>query len=321
LDRRPFSQRSAIVAGAAGQDGTYLGRHLEELGYSVVRVGRTTAQVDGKEIPFDILDRDQTRQLVQRAAPDEIYYLAAYHHSAEEQQSSFPDILRESMRVHFDGVVNVLQAIVDGSLPTRVFVASSALVFGDPDHAPQTEATPIRPITAYGVSKAAAMSACSAYRRQFGVFAAAGIFFNHESPLRTPKFVSKKIAQAAALASRGEAALLRLGALDVHIDWSAAQDAVRAAHAILQIEQAQDFVIASGTTHSVRDFAATAFAVVDLDYCRYVEVDETILQRGVASAPRHGDPSLLRKLTGFRPTMSFEAMVRGMVEAELEALG
>lgn len=318
---RPFSQRSAIVVGAAGQDGTYLGRHLEELGYSVFKVGRSTATIDGNDVPFDILDRDQTRQLVQQVAPDEIYYLAAYHHSAEEQQSCFPEVLRESMTVHFDGVVNVLQAIVDASLPTRLFLASSALVFGDPDHAPQTETTPIRPTTAYGVSKAAAMGACSAYRRQFGVFAAAGIFFNHESPLRTPKFVSKKIAQAAALASRGNTARLRLGALDVHIDWSAAQDAVRAAHAILQIDQAQDFVIASGNTHSVRDFAATAFAAVDLDYGRYVDVDETILQRSVASVPRHGDPSLLRKLTGFRPTISFEAMVRGMVEAELEALG
>jgi GDPmannose 4,6-dehydratase len=312
--------RSALIVGAFGQDGQYLSQYLIEQGYCVMRIGRAhcdgLAGTDG----IDILDRAKVGDLIRSFSPAEIYYLAALHHSSEETTPPLDVVLEASMTVNFEGLLNVLQAVMAHSPGCRVFFASSALVFGDASSAPQTEDTPMRPTTPYGVSKLAAMGACELYRRQHGTFAVSGILFNHESPRRSPSFVSRKISIAAAKAAKRQTSELRLGSLDSELDWSAAEDVVRAAHAMLQMDEPIDCVIASGQLHSVREFAQTAFDFVGLNYQDYVREDDKILHRRTAGAPRLGDPSRLRAATGFTPQISFEELVRSMVRADMEAL-
>lgn len=313
----PARPKSALIIGAFGQDGHYLSEHLAEGGYEVTRVGRD--RTEGRSTAaVDILDRGQVFSLVGDLVPAEIYYLAAFHHSAEDAPPPLDELLSRSMRVHVDGLVNVLEAVVNFSPRSRVFQASSALVFGEAESAPQNEDTPLQPTTPYGVSKVAAMGACRLYREAHGIFAVSGILFNHELPRRGTRFVSRKIAIAAARAAMGAPADLRLGALEAEVDWSAAEDVMRAAHAMLQMGEPVDCVIASGKLHTVRDFVRLAFETVGLDYKDHVTQDETILHRRAADVPRLGDPSRLRKVTGFVPSVSFEDMVRAMVHAEME---
>jgi len=314
----PARPKSALIIGAFGQDGHYLSEHLMGQGYEVTRVGRN--RTEGRcAAPIDILDRGQVFSLVDELVPAEIYYLAAFHHSAEDAPPPFEELLATSMRVHVDGLVNVLEAVVNVSPASRVFQASSALVFGEAERAPQNEDTPLQPTTPYGVSKVAAMGACRLYRESHGTFAVSGILFNHESPRRGTRFVSRKIAIAAARAAMGAPADLRLGALEAEVDWSAAEDVMRAAHAMLQMGEPIDCVIASGKLHTVRDFARLAFETVGLDYRDHITQDETILHRRAGDVPRLGDSSRLRKATGFAPSISFDDMVRAMVHAEMES--
>ena len=311
--------KSALIIGAFGQDGHYLSNYLRAQGYSVVRAGRSRIEGHAGVDSFNVLDPTVVARLIGDLLPAEIYYLAAFHHSSEQEPPPLGALLAESMSVHFGGLLNILQGVVTHSPASRVFLASSALVFGDALGASQNEDTPRRPTTPYGVSKVAAMGACELYRRTHGTFAVSGILFNHESPRRGPSFVSRKIAVAAANAAKGQAAKLRLGALDAQVDWSAAEDVVRAAHAMLQMEEAVDYVIASGQLHTVREFARVAFDVVGLDYRDHVSQDDTILHRPATTVPRLGDPSRLREATGFAPQISFEDMVRSMVRAEMES--
>jgi GDPmannose 4,6-dehydratase len=316
---QPARPKSALIVGAFGQDGHYLAQYLIAQGYRVVRLGREHSDGYAGTGGIDILDRAKVEDLVGSLAPAEIYYLAALHHSSEQSTPPLDVLLAASMKVNFEGLLNILQAVAARSPGCRVFFASSALVFGEATSAPQTEDTPMRPTTPYGVSKLAAMGACELYRRHHGTFAVSGIMFNHESPRRSPSFVSRKISIAAARAAKGRVSELRLGALDAELDWSAAEDVVRAAHAMLQTDEAIDCVIASGQLHSVRDFASTAFDFVGLNYEDYVREDDTILHRPATSVPRVGDPSRLRAATGFAPQISFDDMVRSMVKADMEA--
>lgn len=310
--------RRAIVIGAAGQDGIHLTLHLAGLGYEVLRVTRNSiTHVDGETQPFDILDSGQSMQLLKSAQPREIYYLAAHHHSAEEAETNPAEVALRSMRVHFDGWVNVLESVRSESPTTRAFLASSVLVYGELGESPQSETTPMVPNTPYGISKLAAMGACRTYREQYGVYAACGILFNHDSPLRPASFVSRKIARAAVAASRNAVVHLSLGSLDVELDWSAAADIVRAMHLVLELDDPDDFVIASGELHSVREFAHIAFDQFGLNYEDYVTVDSSILRRPNGSVPRLGDIGRLRRATGYQPQIAFQQLVRDMVSAEL----
>jgi len=311
--------KCALIVGAFGQDGHYLSNYLSAQGYSVVRAGRSRIEGHAGADSFDVLDPSVVAELIGDLLPAEIYYLAAFHHSSEQEPPPLDALLAASMSVHFGGLLNILQGVVTRSPASKVFLASSALVFGEALISPQSEETPRLPTTPYGVSKVAAMGACELYRRTHGIFAVSGILFNHESPRRSASFVSRKIAIAAAKAAKGQAAELRLGALDAQLDWSAAEDVVRAAHAMLQMPEPVDCVIASGQLHSVREFARVAFDVVGLDYRDHVTQDDAILHRPVTTVPRLADPSRLRRATGFAPQISFEDMVCSMVRAEMES--
>jgi GDPmannose 4,6-dehydratase len=310
--------RKAVVIGSAGQDGRILSADLEADGYDVVRIERSGIRLsDGSIRPHDIRVADDALALFEHAAPDEIYYLAAHHHSSEQGTAELAPLLQESFAVHCFGLMHILDAIANSKNATRLFYASSSLIFGQPDSSPQNEATPPRPVCAYGVSKAAGMGICDLYRRERNLFCCSGILFNHESPHRGSQFVSKKIVSGAVDIHLGVRDQLELGSLDAQVDWGAAADYVRAMRLILQLESPQDFVIATGQPHSVMEFAQLAFAELGMDYSKHVRVQPKLVRRPLRKAALVGDTTNLRLATGWFPKMTFGDMIKDMVRAEL----
>jgi len=302
----------ALVIGHSGQDGTYLSQLLREKGYSVTGIGRND--------PFDVTNPADMSQLLAEAQPDEIYYLAAFHHSSEDPPLNEHDLIATSLAVNTAGVNNVLGAIVSENLKSRLFYAGSSRMFGNPGACPQNEETPLKPACAYGLSKVAGMSACSLYRFTRNVFAVTGILYNHESPLRPAKFISRKIVRAAVNISLGSQQKLTVGNLDAKVDWGYAPDYVRAMWQMLQLAQPQDFVIGSGMLHTVRDFIEAAFSAVGLDWQSHVVEDPESLQRKAPAGTLVADSSKLRSFTGWHPQVSFRQMVEIMMKAEANCL-
>jgi GDPmannose 4,6-dehydratase len=217
-------------------------------------------------------------------------------------------------------VTALLEAIREVDASIRFYQASSSEIFGEPLESPQTEETPLSPLTPYGVAKAYAHFIVRSYRIRYGLHASAGILYNHESPRRPFEFVPRKVAHAAAAISLGLEGELWLGDLDSRRDWGYANDYVRAMWLMVQQDEGDDYVIATGVTRSVRDLVETAFGHVGLDWQEYVQIDES-LQRGKAELHNLvGDPSKAKRKLGWEPTMPFEGLVQVMVDAELERL-
>jgi GDPmannose 4,6-dehydratase len=310
--------RSALIIGAGGQDGRLLARLLLDRGYAVLGWTRTepTATPPCNCTVIDILQPVAVDAELRRFQPDEIYYLAAFHHSTEDTiEESAAELLRRSFDVHVLGLLNVLQAMEECCQRARLFYAASSHVFGPPVAEWQNEKTTFLPNSAYGISKAAGIQCCQFYRRENGIFAATGILFNHESPLRKPSFLSQKIVRGALQARRDLTYKLVLGDLEAKIDWGYAPDYVDAMFRILQLPEASDFVVASGEIHTVREFAQAAFGALGLDWRRHVESDARLLNR--VAHPLRGDSGKLRAATGWSPTVGFAEMVAELVhEAE-----
>ncbi|MEY2537213.1 MAG: GDPmannose 4,6-dehydratase [Verrucomicrobiota bacterium] len=306
--------RSALIIGAGGQDGRLLTSLLLDREYSVR--GWVRKELDTPALcecmPVDLLTPTSVENEVARLQPDEIYYLAAFHHATEEAvEESAPAMLQRSFAVHVFGLVNVLEAIKTHCRRARLFYAASSHVFGKPTTEWQDEGTLFMPQSAYGISKAAGIQCCQLYRQQEEVFAATGILFNHESALRKQTFLSQKIVQGALRACREPNYKLKLGDLDTRIDWGYAPDYVDAMYRILQLPAASDFVVASGEMHSVREFVEIAFGALDLDWRRCVEIDTSLLQR--TSYPLRGNAGKLRAATGWNPTTTFTKLVTRLV--------
>jgi GDPmannose 4,6-dehydratase len=302
-----MTNRVAIIVGSSGQDGQLLDSHLRALGYSVIGLTRHN---------IDILCANNINKFVSESQPDEVYYLAAYHHSSEDKSVENADLFHNSFDIHVRGLVNFLDAIAKYSAKSRLFYASSSLIFGIPQDEIQTEDSKLNPSNPYAISKVAGMMACRFYREHKSIFAASGILYNHESSLRSPRFVTRKIVQAAVNIYRSGHGSLRLGNLDSKVDWGYAPDYVDAMYRILQIAVPQDFVIATGVGHTVREFASLAFARLGLDYRDYVISTPEILMRN--GPLRLGNSSLLRDKTGWAPKTSFEDMMAIMVDSELK---
>jgi GDPmannose 4,6-dehydratase len=312
------NRRRAIVIGAYGQDGRLLSAELEKHSYVVTRVGRTGARTaDEPTLPFDIRDAAAIEQLVDRTAPDEVYYLAAHHHSSEEATGDTATLLVESFTIHCLGLVHILNAIQRRRSTARLFNASSSLVFGHPEEAPQSETTPLRPVCVYGTTKAAGMNVCDIYRRDHGIFCCSGILFNHESPYRSQQFVTKKIVSGAIDIHLGLQSELTIGSLSAQADWGAAVDYVHAMRAMLSLPQPDNFVVATGKLHSVGDFARAAFSALGMEYEKYVREKPGLVQRPIRKVPLVGDAAKLTAATGWSPRIGFEAMIQEMVQNEL----
>lgn len=318
--------KRVLVIGSVGQDGRLLVDKLMAEGAGVVGISRRGTSVvgmptSGLPTAVDIRDPAQVRGIVEAYRPDEAYYLAAYHHSAEDGESSMSSLAHRSYEVHVSGVINLLDAIRTSAPRCHLFYAASSHVFGFPSTRVQSESTPSEPRCVYGITKTAGVHACRFYREHHGVFAAVGILYNHESPLRGRGFVSQRIAhgavEALAATREGRSCTLAIGHLSAIADWGYAPDYVDAMTRITRYDVPSDFVVATGVEHTVRDFVEAAFRCVGLDWARHVEERPDIVRK-----PHRvliGDSSKLRSATGWSPTVSFEEMVRRLVEAASQA--
>ena len=313
--------KRAIITGITGQDGSYLAELLLEQGYEVTGVVRRSSSPNLWRIehlldrvalrPADLLDQLSLMRIVQDVRPHEFYNLAAmsFVPASWDQPLLTGDF-------NSQGVTRMLEAIrqVDGSI--RIYQASSSEMYGRVREVPQTELTPFYPRSPYGVSKVFAHYITVNYRESYGLFAVSGILFNHESPRRGLEFVTRKVTDGVARIKLGLSDHLSLGNLDAHRDWGFAGDYVRAMWQMLQQDQPDDYVIATGQSHSVRQLVETAFGHAGLDWQKYVRIDPTLL-RPAEVDHLIGDASKAQRVLGWKPSVSFEHLVGMMVDADL----
>lgn len=316
-----FMSRIAFITGVSGQDGVYLSRLLLEKGYTVHGLIRRPAAVDDDNLaPLkgrinfhhgNLTDFASLHRALEAARPDEIYNLGAQTSVA----ASFQDPLGTS-DVSAMGACRLLEAYRQVCPQARFFQAGSSEMYGGVREEPQHEGTAFRPRSPYGSAKVHAHWMTVNYRETYGLFAANGILFSHESPLRSAEFLARKTASAVARIKLGMQSELRLGSLDVFRDWGFAGDFARAMWLILQHDRPDDFVIATGRKHSTREFVATAFATVGLNYEQHVVIDQALI-RPSEPVTLLGDASKASRELGWHPDTSFDELVRLMVEAEL----
>jgi len=307
-----------LIVGSAGQDGRILWGQLQEQGDELIGITRRDVQSlrDSPRPAVDIFCECAVRRLVEDFAPERVYFLAAHHHSSEDRGSREGEIWNSSWRTHVDAFRNFLEAIRVTGLPARIFYASSSRVFGNPDFSPQNEDTPVRPICLYGITKATGMMLARHYRETHGVWASCGILYNHESPRRGRQFLSQRVAHGLVALKEGRETKLEIGNLEARVDWGYAPDYTRAMRLIVEAAPAGDYVIASGSTHSVREMIEVAGDFLEFPWHGAVVENPAVLQRPALAL--WGDASRLQATTGWRPTQTFEDLVRIMVNAALE---
>ena len=319
-------QRRALITGIGGQDGSLLAELLLEEGYEVFGVVRRPPEAYAGTLgaiadrltllPADLLDQGSLADALREADPSEVFNLAAP--SFVPRSWDEPVQTAEFAAV---GVTAILEAIREVDPTIRFYQASSSEIFGEPVETPQNEATPLAPLTPYGVAKAYGHFISASYRRRYGLFAACGILYNHESPRRPLDFLPRKVATAAAAISLGLAHELVLGDLDSRRDWGYAGDYVRAMWLMLQQDEPDDYVVATGESHSVEDLVEQAFVHVGLEWRDYVRSDPA-LGRGTAELHHLvGDPSRARERLGWERSVDFSGLVALLVDAELARLG
>lgn len=332
--------KRALVTGIGGQDGSYLAEFLLAKGYKVCGILRDSSKFSKEYIahiaeylefrPADILNPSSIERTLAEFKPDEIYNLTGQSSVALSWKD--PEY---TMQVNAGAVKNLLGAIEAARLPTKLFQASSAEMFGNVDVSPQNESTPFRPQNPYGVSKLSAYEATLEYRAR-GVFVANGILFNHESPRRKKNFVTRKITNGLVQVKLGFSKELILGNLEAERDWGYAPEYIDAMWRMLQKEKSDDYVLASGETHTIREFVEEAARVLDMNITwQGVGVDEVGIERGsgnvivridpqfyrpIEAGPQWGDPTKAKRELGWEPKVKFSELVKIMVMADLKRL-
>lgn len=312
----------ALVLGATGQTGSYMCDWLLHQGYEVyILVRRTSGNnlsrishclKDLRPLTADLGDQGSLEQALEASFPHEVYNFAAQSFVG----SSYSQPLY-TMDVSAVGAVRLLEAIRNVVPWTKLYHASSSEMFGNAAMSPQTELTPFNPVSPYAIAKVAAHHFMSMYRKAYGMFIACGIAYNHESERRGEEFVTRKITKAVAAIKAGKQAELVLGDCTTKRDWSHAEDIVRGAWLMLQQDEPQDYVLASGESHSVQEFVEAAFNVASLDWSQYVRIDRT-LYRPTEVHHLQGHAEKARTLLGWKPTISFGELVNRMVTHDLE---
>jgi GDPmannose 4,6-dehydratase len=324
-------EKIALITGITGQDGSYLAELLLEKGYAVHGIVRRTSNllrsriehlrndetVYGKSLFLhygDLSDGTTLRRIFSEVQPAEVYHLAGQSHvglSFEIPESTCEEIGMATLRL--------LEIARDQARPLKFYHASSSEIFGNATESPQTENTPLRPASPYGCAKAFATQLARVYRESYGLFVCNGILYNHESPRRGENFVTRKITRAVARIARGLEQELSLGSLENRRDWGRAQDYVAAMWLMLQQGKPGDYVVATGETHSVRDFVEAAFGMVNLPSEKYVKYNAAF-DRPAEPARLVGSSEKIKRELGWQPRGSFNDLVREMVEAELAVI-
>jgi GDPmannose 4,6-dehydratase len=323
--------KRALITGITGQDGSYLAELLLEKGYEVHGIIRRASSFNTGRIDHlyqdphvlgvklflhygDLSDSVQLVKLLYELKPDEVYHLAAQSH--ERVSCDIPEYTSDVTGI---GTIRILEAMREVGVKARFYQASSSEMFGQVAEVPQTEMTPFHPRSPYGCAKVFAYWVTVNYREAYGIHASNGILFNHESPRRGETFVTRKISRAVAAIKMGKQDKLFLGNLDAKRDWGYAKEYVEAMWRMVQQDQPSDYVIATGETHSVREFLEEAFSHVGLDWNKYVEHDARY-ERPSEVDLLVGDASRARKVLGWQPQTQFRDLVRLMVDADLKAL-
>jgi GDPmannose 4,6-dehydratase len=315
---------TALITGVTGQDGSYLAEFLLEQGYKVVGMIRRTSTLNFERIDHiqdqieivhgDLLDQMSLIGLLQEHKPDEVYNLAAQ--SFVPTSFTQPVLTGEFTAL---GVTRLLEAIRWVDPKIRFYQASSSEMFGKVVEVPQRETTPLYPRSPYGVAKVYGHWITINYRESYNLFGCSGILFNHESPRRGLEFVTHKITHTAAKIKLGLADELRLGNLEARRDWGYAKDYVRAMWLMLQQDGPDDYVVATGETHSVQEFVEETFGYLDLDWKAHVVQDERFYRPAEVDL-LVGDPAKAGRILGWEPSVDFRGLVRLMVDADLAAL-
>ena len=317
-----MASKTALITGITGQDGSYLAEFLLAKGYTVVGMARRTSLSNYERIAHiqdrlhleqgDLLDQTSINNIVRKYRPVEIYNLAAQSFIPASFEA--PVLTGETTAL---GVTRMLEAVRAIDPAIRFYQASSSEMFGQVRESPQTERTPFHPRSPYGVAKVYGHWITVNYREAYDLFACSGILFNHESPRRGREFSTRKISYHAALIKQGLASRLPMGNLETARDWGYAPDYVRAMWLMLQQDQPEDYVVATGATHRIREFAEAAFAAVDLDWRDYV-VQDARFMRSADVDFLVGDASKAGRQLGWEPSLDFSGLVAIMVEADME---
>ena len=315
----------AFITGITGQDGSYLAELLLEKGYEVHGLVRRSSSFNTWRIDHirdrialhygDLVDQNSLVRTLDGVQPDEVYNLAAQSHV--KVSFEMPEYTTD---VTAQGVLRLLDAVRELGLKTRVYQAGSSEMFGLVQETPQTERTPFHPRSPYGVSKVFGHWMAVNYREGYGMHVSNGILFNHESPRRGENFVTRKITMAVAAIKKGQQRELRLGNLEAKRDWGYARDYVEAMWLMLQQEKPDDYVIATGETHSVREFLEEAFSHAGLEWEDHVVLDPKYLRPAEVDVLL-GDPAKARAALGWKPRVTFKELVRLMVDADMEGDG
>lgn len=319
--------KKALITGITGQDGSYLAEHLLALGYEVHGLVRRVALEDAARRftrISHILDRVTLHAASLESYPslfhvvsqhdfDECYHLAAQSFVAESFADGF-----STMNTNINGTHYMLAALRELRPKCRFYFAGSSEMFGKVVETPQRETTRFHPRSPYGISKVAGFELTRNYREAYGMFCSSGLLFNHEGPRRGYEFVTRKITSTVARIKLGLADELKLGNLDAQRDWGHAKDYVRAMHLMLQQSEPDDYVVATGETHTVREFCERAFAEAELDYEQYVKIDERFLRPAEVDL-LIGDASKAKRELGWEPEYTFAGMIKEMVETDLAA--
>lgn len=323
--------KRAIITGITGQDGSYLAELLLEKGYEVHGIVRRSSSFNTKRIDHiykdphedtklhlhygDLTDSGSLNKLIRNVKPAEIYNLGAQSHV----RVSF-DAPEYTVQTVFMGALSILEAIREADLPVKYYQASSSEQYGEVLETPQTEETEFNPQSPYAIAKQAAHQMTGLYRDGYGMHASCGILFNHESPRRGETFVTRKITKAVARIATGQQKKLYLGNLDAKRDWGFAGDYVEAMWLMLQQDKADDYVVATGETHTVKEFLDIAFGHVGLKWEDYVEIDPRYY-RPLEVDLLLGDASKAKKKLGWEPKVTFEGLAKMMVDADLKDEG
>ncbi len=321
-------KKKALITGITGQDGSYLAEYLLSLDYEVHGLVRRVALEEPQRRfkrlghllekitlhPASIESYPSIFHVVSKHEFDECYHLAAQSFVAESFQDGF-----STMNTNINGTHYMLAALRELLPSCRFYFAGSSEMFGKVNESPQTEITRFHPRSPYGISKVAGFELTRNYREAYGMFAASGILFNHESPRRGHAFVTRKITSGVARIKLGLATDLQLGNLDVRRDWGHSRDYVRAMHLMLQRDEPDDFVVATGQTHTVREFCEQAFTQAGLDYREYVKINSDFFRPAEVEV-LVGDATKAREALGWEPRYTFDEMVKEMVEADLSTV-